>query len=119
MTGQTSGRIYANADGTNSIIDFSNLPELFSDAIYDSELEAGNGGSILTGALTTLNRGDLQLDDNQSSITTSQITSITSSNLYVYGGGDLAFPALAQFSRAQWRHYPGQRRRQRARPHAA
>ena len=50
--------------------------------------------------LATLNRGDLQLDDNQSSITTSQITSITSSNLYVYGGGDLAFPALSQFSQS-------------------
>ena len=98
VTSQPSGRIYAHADGTNSIIDFSKLPELFSDSVYDSELEAGNGGSILTGALTTLNRGDLQLDDNQSSITTSQITSITSSNLYVYGGGDLAFPALTQFS---------------------
>ncbi len=98
VTGQPSGRIYANAQGTNSIIDFSKLPELFSDSQYDSELEAGSGGAILTGALATLNRGDLQLDDNQSSITTSHITSITSSNLYVYGGGDLAFPALSQFS---------------------
>ena len=78
---QPSGRIYAHAQGTNSVIDFSKLPELFSDSQYDSGLEAGNGGSILTGALTTLNRGDLQLDDNNSSITTSQISSITSSNL--------------------------------------
>ena len=100
VSSQPSGRIYANAQGTNSIIDFSKLPELLSDAEYDSELEAGTGGSILTGALATLNRGDLQLDDNQSSITTSQITSITSSNLYVYGGGDLAFPALSQFSQS-------------------
>ena len=48
---------------------------------YDSGFEAGNGGSILAGSLTTLNRGDIQLDDSKSSITTSQITSITSSNL--------------------------------------
>ena len=98
VSSQPSGRIYANAQGTNSIIDFSKLPELLSDAEYDSELEVGTGGSILTGALATLNRGDLQLDDNQSSITTSDISSITSSNLYVYGGGNLAFPALSQFS---------------------
>ena len=100
VTGQTSGRIYAHADGTNSVIDFSKLPALISDAISDSGLEAGNGGSILTGALTTLNRGDLQLDDNTSSIITSQITTITTSNLAVYGGGDLAFPALTQLSEA-------------------
>ncbi len=98
VTGQPSGRIYANAQGTNSVIDLSKLPELQSDSQYDSGLEAGAGGSILTGALTTLNRGDLQLDDNKSSITTSKIASITSSNLYVYGGGDMTFPALTQFS---------------------
>ena len=33
VTGQPSGRIYANAQGTNSIIDFSKLPELLSDAV--------------------------------------------------------------------------------------
>ena len=87
-------RIYAHADGTNSVIDFSKLPELFRTPYYDSGFEAGNGGSILAGSLTTLNRGDIQLDDSKSSITTSQITTITSSNLYVYAGGDLAFPAL-------------------------
>ncbi len=98
VTSQSTGRIYAHADGTSSVIDFSKLPELYSDAESDSGFEASNGGKILAGDLTTLNRGDIQLDDGMSSITTSQITSITSSNLYAYGGGDLAFPALAQFS---------------------
>ena len=48
--------------------------------------------------LTTLNRADLSLDDNQSSITTSQITTITSSNLSAAGGADLTLPALSQYS---------------------
>ena len=98
ITSLPSGRIYAHADGTSSVIDFSKLAELDSDAEYDSGFEASNGGSILAGALTTLNRGDIQLDDSKSSITTSQITSITSSNLTVEGGGDLAFPKLSQIS---------------------
>ncbi len=98
VTTQPTGQIYAHADGTNSVIDFSKLTELYSDANYDSGFEASNGGKILAGDLTTLNRGDIHLDDNSSSITTSLITSITSSDLYAYGGGDLAFPALSQFS---------------------
>ena len=98
VTSQPSGRIYANAQGTSSVIDFSKLPELDSNAEYDSGFEAGGGGKILAGALTTLDEGDLQLDDNMSSITTSQITTITSSNLTVEGGGDLAFPKLSQLS---------------------
>ncbi len=98
VTSQPTGEIYAHADGTNSVIDFSKLPELLSDANNNSGFEASNGGKILAGDLTTLNRGDIHLDDGMSSITTSQITSITSSNLYAYGGGDLTFPALAQFS---------------------
>ena len=117
VTSQPSGRIYAHAEGTNSVIDFSKLPELYSDAEYDSELEASNGGSILAGGLTTLNRGDIQLDDNQSSITTSQITSITSSNLYCLRRRRPRFSGPDDVLRAQRRHDPGQRRRKRARPH--
>ena len=98
VTSQPSGRIYANAQGTNSVIDFSKLPELFSDSHMTQGSRPVPAARSSRGALTTLNRGDLQLDDNTSSITTSKITSITSSNLYVYGGGDLAFPALTQFS---------------------
>ena len=98
VVSQPSGEIYAHADGTNSLIDLSKLTELLSDSQYNSGFEASNGGKILAGDLTTLNRGDIHLDDHLSSITTSQITSITSSNLYAYGGGDLAFPALTQFS---------------------
>ena len=51
ITSQTGGRIYAHADGTGSIVDLSKLPELLSDAVYDSGLEASKGGSILTAPL--------------------------------------------------------------------
>src|SRR5205814_2124066 len=73
LTNQSAGRVDFDSDGANSLIDLSKLPQLFSDAASNSGLEASNSGSILTPALKTLNRGDVQLDDSKSTINTSQI----------------------------------------------
>ena len=98
VAGYTGGSADFHADGASSVIDLSKLPSLFSDAYYNSTLEASNGGSILAPALAAITRVELRLDDNLSSISTSAIASITASDLYAAGGADLAFPVLTSYS---------------------
>ncbi len=98
VTSQPTGRVEFYAYGAGSVVDISALAEVSSDTSYNSSLEAGSGGTIRDPALTTLNHADLHLDDSMSSLDTSRITTITSSNLYVAGGGDLAFPALTSWT---------------------
>ncbi len=101
VTSQPTGRVLLYSYGTGSVIDISALPEVMSDTYYNSSLEAGGGGAILDGALTTLNHADYHLDDGASSLDASHITTIASANLYVGGGADLTFPSLTSWTYPQ------------------
>ena len=98
VTSYTGGSTQVTADGANSVVDLSKLTDFFSDSYYNSKLEAEDGGSILTGALTTLSRADLDLDDNLSSIITSQIATIDGNNIYAAGGADLQLPDVTSYT---------------------
>ncbi len=93
VTTYTGGSTNFHATGASSVIDLSKLPSLFSDAYYNSTLQATSGGSILSPVLTSITRVDVHLDDNLSAINTAAIASITASDLYAAGGADLTFPA--------------------------
>ena len=47
LTSDAGGRVQFYADGTGSTIDLSRLPQLFSDAAYNSSIDAQNGATIL------------------------------------------------------------------------
>jgi hypothetical protein len=121
VTSYPTGRTGILADGTNSVVDLSQLPKLISDANWNSGLEARNGGTVKVPLLTTLNRVDLTVNAN-ATLATRQITAFTGATitdngatpdfsgltsidgltLVVTGGGTLAFPGVTSYAGANY-----------------
>jgi hypothetical protein len=119
ITSYPGNRTNIFADGAGSIVDLSRLPTLVSDVYYNSSLEARNSGTIKAPLLTTLNRVDITVNAN-ATLATRQLTTFTGAtitvngtapdfsgltkidgcNLYVNGGGTLAFPNVTSYAGA-------------------
>jgi hypothetical protein len=92
VTSVPAGTIGVYASGASGQVNLSHLSSLHSDASYHSYLWVNTGGSILVGALTTLNRADLRADATTWSVP--GITSLTDVNLWVYSGGGLTLAGV-------------------------
>jgi hypothetical protein len=117
VTSYAGGSTVFTSDGTGTTVDLSAMPSLFSDSYYGSCLTVRNGGTIRSGALTTLDRVNVSIADT-GALDTKQLTTLTNgslnvsgptpdfstlanvtdSNLYVDSGGTLALPALTTYT---------------------
>ena len=99
LTADSGGRVQFYADGTGSTIDLSGLSQLFSDAVYNSSIDAENGATVRMPLLTTLNRVDLTVNGS-STVDTKQIASYSYGTLTVSGGATPDFSGLATIGTA-------------------
>jgi hypothetical protein len=92
-----SNGINFNADGTGSLIDLSGLSRFTDETgLAESSMEVSGGGEIKMPLLQSVVGISLAISDGQSTISISQLTSITNGGISVSGqGDDLVFPNLS------------------------
>ncbi|HEX3727966.1 MAG TPA: hypothetical protein VHV08_17060 [Pirellulales bacterium] len=99
LTSVTTGPVYFESSGASSQIDVSALATLHGTVgNNDSTIEVQTGGTFLHGAITTMDRVDLKLDDSTSSLAFSALTSLTNDNITVAGGGNLNLSSVTSYS---------------------
>ncbi len=97
LTTDKGGITHILAQGTGSIVDLPELTNLISDQVYDSTLQATQGGRIESPSLTSLSKVTLTIDGTGIQ-DTAQITSVVGSNIYVSGGTTVTLSSLTQYT---------------------
>ena len=117
LNSEINGQVAISADGTGSQIDFSNLPEISCPYYGNSSLSVSNGATILAPQLSSLSQVDISIS-NTGTLNTAQIssffggqisvsatatdfsglTALQDTDIYAWGGAQLAFPNLTSYS---------------------